>query len=164
MFSKFFKPVIAAFCFALISFLSVQTAFSADRHAGYYYPVPQTFESYISPLPTMPSVTKRSRIGLIVGLNEKQLSRHFASGYHMFAKGEVGQKLIVVAVDTNRYQTLYQLRALLAAMSSMARTSPLFAKSGAPENLNFLDLCKMAGFTQVTLSNGVDISHRIDIK
>ena len=142
----------------------VSAANAQDRHAGYYYPAVSSSENYESELPILPSVSKRSRVGLDVGLNEKQLARNFAPGYHLFAKGETAQKLIVVSTELHRYQSLFQLRALLATMTTMARTSPLFAKSGAPENLNFLDLCKMAGFTQVTLSNGTDLSHQIFIK
>ncbi|MBL4891373.1 MAG: hypothetical protein JKX91_06045, partial [Rhizobiaceae bacterium] len=78
--------------------------------------------------------------------------------------GEYSEKLIIVAVEKDRYQTLFQLRALLASMSSMARTSPLFAQTGSAENLNFLDLLKIAGFSQLTLTNGIDVSHRISIK
>lgn len=148
----------------LIWLLSATSTLSADRHAGYYYPDPVTTEDYASPLRRLPLVTKRSRVGLVVGLNEKQLARNFSPGYHMFAKGEESQKLIVISVETDRYQTIFQLRALLATMSTMARTSPLFANSGSPESLNFLDLCKMAGFTQVTLTNGIDLSHQIFVK
>ena len=156
--------IAAALLAATTGLVAEDRAFSADRHAGYYYPEVRTTEDYNSPLRRLPLVTKRSRVGLIVGLNEKQLARNFSPGYHMFAKGEESQKLIVISIESDKYQTLYQLRALLATMSTMARTSPLFANSGSPENLNFLDLCKMAGFTQITLSNGIDVSHQIFIK
>lgn len=159
--SKFCRMFVAAGLFAV---LSASAANAAETHAGYYYPAPQTFELYVSPLPVLRDVTKLSRVGLLVGLNERQYKRGFAPGYHMFGKGEFSEKLIIVAVESGRYETLYQLRALLASMSSMARTSPLFAQTGSAENLNFLDLLKIAGFSQLTLTNGVDVSHRISIK
>lgn len=148
----------------LVAFAIVNSSNASETHAGYYYPEPQTYELYVSPLPVLKDVTKLSRVGLLVGLNEKQYRRAFAPGYHMYGKGEYSEKLIIVAVEMDRYQTLYQLRALLASMSSMARTSPLFAQTGSVENLNFLDLLKVAGFSQLTLTNGIDLSHRISIK
>ena len=136
-------------------------AFSKDNHAGYYYPEPQTSETYISHLSKMASVSKRSRIGFTVGLNAKQLKRAYAPGYHMFAKGGQAQKLIIIATEEDRYNTLYRLRALMASLTANARKSPLFTESSTPEELNFLDLCKLAGFTQVTISNGRDVTHQI---
>lgn len=159
--SKFCRMFAAA---GLVAFLFANNAGAAENHAGYYYPAPQTFELYVSPLPVLRDITKLSRVGLLVGLNDRQYKRGFAPGYHMFGKGEFSEKLIIVAVENDRYQTLYQLRALLASMSSMARTSPLFSQTGSAENLNFLDLLKIAGFSQLTLTNGVDVSHRISIK
>lgn len=158
---KFFQMFVAS---GLVALLFAGNAGAAETHAGYYYPAPQTFELYVSPLPVLRDVTKLSRVGLLVGLNERQYKRGFAPGYHMFGKGEFSEKLIIVAVESGRYETLYQLRALLASMSSMARISPLFAQTGSAENLNFLDLLKIAGFSQLTLTNGVDVSHRISIK
>ena len=82
----------------------------------------------------------------------------------MFAKGARAQKLIIISNSSDRYNTLYRMRALLAALSADARTSPLFAQSPQPENLNFLDLCKMTGFERVTISDGDKIAHRIDLR
>jgi len=159
--SDFYRTILLS---GMVVLASVSLSMASETHAGYYYPEPQSFELYVSPLPILRDVTKLSRVGLLVGLNERQYKRAFAPGYHMFGKGEYSEKLIIVAVESDRYQTLYQLRALLASMSSMARTSPLFSQTGSAENLNFLDLLKIAGFSQLTLTNGVDVSHRISIK
>jgi hypothetical protein len=148
---------------ALVLGTNNSTAGAKDSHAGYYYPEPQTSETYISSQPILQSASKRARIGFTVGLNAKQLKRAYPPSYHIFAKGGQSQKLIIVSIDENRYNTLYRLRALLAALTANARTSPLFTESNIPEQLNFLDLCKMAGFTQVTITNGRDITHQIII-
>ncbi len=132
-----------------------------DSHVGYYYPEPQSTETYISRLSVLADASKRSRIGFTVGLNAKQIKRSYAPGYHIFAKGGQAEKLIIVATEENRYNTIYRLRALMAAMTASARTSPLFTESNMPEELNFLDLCKLAGFTQVTISNGRNVTHQI---
>jgi len=134
-----------------------------DKHSGYYYPKPQSTETYVSPLPVLESASKRTRVGFTVGLNTKQVARAYAPGYHIFAKGGRSEKLIIIATEEYRYNTLYRLRALMAALTSSARTSPLFTDTDIPEQLNFLDLLKLAGFTQVTISNGKDVTHQIFI-
>ncbi len=135
-----------------------------DRHSGYYYPPAQSEEVFQSLAPVLGGVNRRSRAGLVAGLNKRQIERQYDSGYHVFAKGTEAEKLIIVATQDGRYDTLYRLRALLAALTSEARLSPLFSNSGSPENLTFLDLLKMGGFTQVTVSNGKDVSHTIVIR
>lgn len=161
-------------CFKRLSFVLVligslapmmsASASDGDRHAGYYYPEPQTIEIYVSPLSTMATATKRTRIGFTVGLNARQLKRSFEPGYHIFAKGADGQKMIIVATGSDRYNTLYRMRALLAALTAEARTSPLFREAKQPENLNFLDLARLTGFTQVTISDGDTFAHRIELQ
>ncbi|MEP0943451.1 MAG: hypothetical protein ABJH63_06000 [Rhizobiaceae bacterium] len=156
-----FLPTLIAGLSALI--ISLASAHAADSHAGYYYPEPQTSETYISSLNVMPSMDKRSRIGFIIGLTKEQLQRAYAPPYHIFAKGFHAQKMIVVSSGSDRYNTLYRLRALLASLTSQARTSPLFTESRQPENLNFFDLARLAGFTQVTISDGDKLAHRINL-
>ncbi|MEM9734348.1 MAG: hypothetical protein AAF903_12815 [Pseudomonadota bacterium] len=135
-----------------------------DSHAGYYYPDPNTSEVYVSSVDPMPDASKRTRIGFTVGLNAQQLKRAYPPQYHIFAKGANAQKLIIVASGHTRYDTLYRLRALLAGLTAEARTSPLFRQAKNPENLNFLDLLRMTGFEQVTVSDGADIAHRITLR
>lgn len=137
---------------------------STDRHAGYYYPEAQTSEIYNTPIRALPRSNRRMRIGFTVGLNAKQLKRAYPPQYHIYAKGSTGEKMIIVASGEGRYDTLFRLRALLAALSSEARTSALFQKARNPENLNFLDLAKMTGFTQITLSDGDKMAHRIELR
>ncbi|MEM7302586.1 MAG: hypothetical protein AAF468_16015 [Pseudomonadota bacterium] len=157
------STVFAAICTAVF-IASVLPASAQDRHAGYYYPAAATEETYEARVDQLHNTTKRSRVGFTVGLNAKQLSRGYAPAYHVFAKGVDSEKLIIIAVEDNRYDTLYRLRALAASLTATARTSPLFSRLQSPENLTFYDLCKMAGFKQLTLSNGRDVSHRIWIK
>lgn len=148
----------------IAAFASLGHAWAGDNHAGYYYPKPQTREVYVSPHKPLPQASKRARVGFTVGLNAQQKKRAFAPGYHIFAKGAHGQKMIIVTTATSGYDTLYHLRALLASLSADARLSPLFQKIPDPENVNFLDLCRMTGFEQLTISNGVDIAHRIVLR
>lgn len=152
---------------AIALFISIGisgVALAGDRHAGYNYPEPQTEELYKSVVPPIPGVNRRSRISFIVGLDQLQKKNPYPPDYHMYAKGAESEKLIIVAVEEGRYNTLYRLRALLASMTSDARRSPLFAKIGQVERLGFYDLTRMAGFKWITITNGKDISHRVVIE
>ncbi|MEL6505360.1 MAG: hypothetical protein AAFO61_09255 [Pseudomonadota bacterium] len=150
---------------ALFVWLAVSTIAKAnDSHAGYYYPEPNTSEVYVSSVDPMPDANKVTRVGFTVGLNAQQLKRAYPPQYHIFAKGAHAQKLIIVASGHTRYDTLYRLRALLAGLTAEARTSPLFRQARNPENLTFLDLLRMTGFEQVTVSDGADLAHRITLR
>ncbi len=141
-----------------------QTASALDAHAGYYYPQPQTRESYITKVPVAPDAAESSRAAFVVGLAAQQLKSGHVPTYHLFAKGEDLEKLIIVATGDGHYDTLFRLRALLASLTSMARATPLFTQSPQPHELNFFDFCKLMGFRQVTVSNGKDLAHQIQIR
>ncbi|WP_289035225.1 hypothetical protein [uncultured Roseibium sp.] len=137
---------------------------AADLHAGYYYPAPQTHEVYVASAPVADDAEETSRAAFVIGLAAQQLQQNHAPGYHLFAKGENLEKMIIVATGDGRYDTLYRMRALLASLTSMARATPLFTQSAEPYELNFLDFCKLLGFTQVTVSDGRAIAHQIKIR
>ncbi|MEZ5792223.1 MAG: hypothetical protein R3D34_16065 [Nitratireductor sp.] len=137
---------------------------NSGRHEGYYYPVPQSEETYTSSVPELEGVNRKSRVGLVAGLIKRQLERQYDPGFIILAKGLEAEKMIIIATQDGRYDTLYRLRALIAALTSEARFSPLLQNSGAPENFNFLDLLKLGGFKELTLSNGKDVAHRIIVK
>ncbi|MDD9909999.1 MAG: hypothetical protein OXR62_09935 [Ahrensia sp.] len=134
-----------------------------DRHVGIYYPEPQTSELYFSPYPLLQGASKRSRVGFTVGLNAIQMKRGYAPTYHLFAKGAESQKLIIVATGDGHYDTLFRMRGLLAALTAEARLSPMFRQLENPEEVNFFDLIKMTGFTQITVSDGKTFAHRVDL-
>lgn len=152
-FCCFFGAALVAFC----------NAQAADKHIGYYYPEPSTTETYSSPFTTFPTADKRTRIGFTVGLNARQMKKNYAPTYHLFAKGSSAQKMIIVATGDGQYDTLFRVRGLLAAMSAEARLSPLFRQLPEPENVNFFDLVKMTGFSQLTVTDGKNFAHRINV-
>ena len=138
-------------------------AAASDLHAGYYYPVPHSREVYVARVPVAADASKRSRAAFAVGFEQQQIARGNAPDFHLFVKGNEFEKMIVVATGPGRYDTLYRMRALLAALTSQARTTPLFQQSEAPHELTFLDFCKLMGFTQVTVSDGDTLAHQIVI-
>ena len=149
----------------IVGVLGVSDSARADsKHEGYYYPPPSSEETYVARVDTMPEANRRTRIAFVTGLTAQQSQNAYPPTYHLFAKGDGAQKFILVSVDRDKYSTLYQLRALLAAMTALTRNTPLFQDSAMPENLTFLDLCKLMGVEEIVVSDGVAVAHRINIK
>ncbi len=137
---------------------------TTDRHAGYYYPSPQSSEEYIARVDTVPGSDRRTRIAFVTGLAAQQARNPFPPDFHLFAKGDGAQKFILVSVNNQKYRTLYQMRALLAGLTALSRNTPVFQDHAMPENLTFLDLCKLMGVEQLTISDGDVMAHQITIK
>ncbi len=134
-----------------------------DRYIGYYYPAPRQVEAYCARVKPLPNVNKKRRVGFIVGIKAGMSKQAYASPYSVFAKGGESKKLLIISKQNGYLNTIYRARALLAELSTSARTTPIFANSGAPEELTFLDLITMLGFETVTLSDGEQFTHQIHV-
>ena len=94
---------------------------SKPPHAGYYYPTGATEEVFESKVAALAGVNRKSRVGLVAGLTKRQLDRQYDPGYIIIAKGGDAEKMIIVATQDGRFDTLFRLRALVAALDSEAR-------------------------------------------
>jgi hypothetical protein len=136
-----------------------------DRHADYYYPVPQSTEAYVARASILPEASRRSRIAFVTHvMNEMIRKNPYPPQYAIFAKGEEAEKMIIVAIAGDSYDTIYRMRALLAMLTAVARTTPLFKEERVEDYFTYLDLCKMLGFTQLTVSDGRKFAHQIRIE
>ena len=135
-----------------------------DRHAGYYYPEPQTVEYYTARIGEAPDASSRARIAFVTAITQQDEQRGYAPSYFAFVKGVDDEKLIIVGLEDGRFNTLYRIRALLAGLTSKARLTPLFQQVQNPENLTFLDVARFMGFTQVTISDGDSLAHQIRLE
>ncbi len=142
----------------------VVSATAGERHAGYYYPEDVTVEYYKSRARTLDGAGRRRRIGFVTALTGEQLSQPYPPNYVLFAKGEKAEKLILVALNDNAFSTLYQARALLALLTARARASQLFREYAVDDVFTFIDLLKLLGFRQLTVSDGVSFAHRYVIE
>ncbi len=149
---------------AAIYVLTAVAASADDRHAGYYYPDPATTETYKARARTLAGADRTQRIAFVTGVTLKQQERPHPPILAMFAKGEEAEKLIIVGLEDGRLDTIYRARAVLAMMTATARATPIFQEYKVEEIFTFLDLCKMLGFSQVTISNGKDFAHQILIE
>ena len=156
--------LLATILLGTTSFLAspaLADAQSVNRHAGYYYPHPQTTERYSARVPIVQEADRRTRVAFTTGLTTQMLSSPSAPRFAIFAKGDLAEKLIIVGLTDDAFNTIYRLRALLAMLTAYSRSTPAFQGHPYPENLTFLDLIYLIGFEQVTISNGRDIAHQI---
>ena len=146
-----------------IAMLSPKIAVAGDRHAGYYYPPPGNAEIYQSRAKQLAGVNRTTRIGFVTGLTAQQSERPYPAQTAIFAKGTEAQKLIIISLTDGRINTIYRARAVLALLTATARTTDIFQKFRVETVFTFLDLCKMLGFKQLTISDGVTFSHQFKI-
>jgi hypothetical protein len=137
---------------------------SDDRHVGYYYPPPQTIETYEARADTLEDSDRTRRIGFVVELTAQMLSNPYPPDFAVFAKGDEAEKLLIVALRDNVIDTIYRARALLAMLTSVSRATPLFQDYGVAEVFTFFDLLKILGFAQLTISDGDGFAHQVLLK
>jgi hypothetical protein len=135
-----------------------------ERHEGYYYPVPQSSETYHSAAQLMSDTTRIRRLAFVTGMSEKMFKNPYPPPFAIFAKGDQAERLIIVSLYDGSYNTVFRARALLAMLTAVARLSPVFTYAKVDELSTFLDLCKMLGFTSVVWSDGREAAHRINIE
>ena len=135
-----------------------------DRHAGYYYPEPQTEETYEARAVTLPDSDRARRLAFVTLLTQQQLMAPYPPSLAMYAKGDEAEKLILVGLRDGPMDTLYRARGVLAMLTASARTSDLFRDYHVQDIFTFLDLLKLLGFERLTLSDGKDWAHVIYIQ
>ncbi len=154
---------LAAAAIAVSVLIGVDAASADDRHTGYYYPE-HTTEVYKARAASLPDINRKRRLAFVTAVTLKQLTRPYPPGTAMFAKGDESDKLIIIGLDDGRMNTLYRARAHLAQLTATARISPVFQDYNVEAIFTFLDLCKMLGFRQITISDGKDFAHQIRIE
>ena len=171
MLRSFLSIILGAAALTLLatgSALAQNTASSVDddgdRHAGYYYPEPSSQEVYGARAETMPQASRGLRLGFVTGFTGKQLEATYPPPYVMFAKGTEAQKLIIVAMEDDRVNSIYRARALFAMMTAFSRGLPIFRENGVEDRFTFFDLAKLLGFEQITITDGHDFAHRVIIE
>ena len=161
------RPVLPAMLglWAFVMLLAaVGPAAADDRHAGFYYPEPTSAEVYQARSFTVPESNRKVRVAFVTGITNEQNKAPYPPQAAIFAKGSEAEKLIIVALEDGRIDTIYRARAIFAQMTAVARLLPVFSELGVEDYYTFFDLAKMMGFSQITISNGRDFAHQIFIK
>ena len=139
-------------------------AVAEDRHEGFYYPELTSSEDYQARAFTLPEASRKSRIAFVTGITNEQNKAPYPPQAAIFAKGSDAEKLIIVALEDGRIDTIYRARAIFAQMTAVARLLPVFSELGVEDYFTFFDLAKMLGFQQITISNGREFAHQVVIK
>jgi hypothetical protein len=138
---------------------------ASDRHAGYYYPEPVTKEVYRPRARKMMRANKQARIAFVTSITNAMLNKvAYPPQYAIFSKGARQEKLIIVGIRDDAYNTIFRARALLARLTAVARTTRIIQEQLKPGDLTFLDLLNLLGFEQMTISDGKSFSHQITIR
>ncbi|MBI1774914.1 MAG: molybdopterin-guanine dinucleotide biosynthesis protein A [Proteobacteria bacterium] len=140
------------------------SASADDRQAGYYYPKPKSSELYVALARTLIDSDRSRRISFVNDFTAAQYARPQEPPVALFAKGDQAEKLIIVSLNDGYANTLYRMRGLLAMMTSVVRQTDLFRSLEVDELFTFIDLLKMLGFKQLTLTNGRDFAHQVFIR
>ena len=135
-----------------------------DRLEGYYYPAVTSREEYVSRAKVLKDSTRARRLGFVSAVTQQLAEQPYAPTYAMFAKGSDAKRLIIVAYGEGQLNTVYRARALFAALTGLARLTPLFQELQVEEVFTFFDLCKLLGFRTITVSDGDKFAHQITIK
>lgn len=153
---------------ALVGVIFVNSAQAGDRHAGYYYPIPATSETYNARAealePGAREDSRTRRILFVTEITNQMLARAYSPPFAMFAKGEYAEKLIITSLHEDGYNTLYRMRGLLAMLTAYSRATAFFEAQRVQDKYTFLDLLKMLDFAQVTVTDGDNFAHRIYIE
>ena len=159
-----FAPAIALAAWLAVTPSAAAQAPAADHHEGYYYPKVTSRETWPSRAKTLADVDRRKRIGFATGIAKQMSELPYAAPYAFFVKGDEADKLIIVATVDGTLNTPYRARALLATLTAFARLTPLFSEYAVEDLFTFLDLCKLLGIKQVTISDGRGFAHQVRIR
>ena len=138
-----------------------EDAEASDRHELYYYPEVTSQETYVARAPSLPDSDRQRRLGFVIGFTQQQYERPYFPPVAIFAKGTDAEKMLIVATTDGVIGSLYQARAYLAQLTSIARVSPVFVDNRVEDFYTFLDLLVLMGFEQLTISDGRTYSHQI---
>ncbi|MDX1512634.1 MAG: molybdopterin-guanine dinucleotide biosynthesis protein A [Gammaproteobacteria bacterium] len=140
------------------------TVGAADRHAGYYYPIPATSEVYEARAAILPDANRKRRILFVTELTNQMLNNPYPPPVAIFAKGAEAEKLIITSLYEDGYNTMYRMRGLLAMLSARARVTPIFREYEVEDLFTFFDLLKLLGFELVTVTDGDRFAHQIRLE
>lgn len=135
-----------------------------SQHEGYYYPRLTSRETYAARSRPQPGFDRAARLAFFTGLAQTQMSRPYAPSYALFAKGDDAQKAILVALGDEGFRTLFQGRALLAQMTTVARASQLLRELRVEELFTFFDVLRLLGFEEIVISDGRSFAHRVALQ
>ena len=149
---------------AMLVALFGSNASFAERHVGYYFPAPSSTETYEARAKTFEDSNRSRRIFFVTELTNQMMENPYPPPFAIFAKGTDAEKMIITSLYDNGYNTLFRMRGLLALLTARSRSTPVFQEYEVQDVYTFLDLLKLLGFKQLTVTDGDKFAHRIYVK
>ncbi|MCL5778036.1 hypothetical protein M1105_13690 [Limibaculum sp. FT325] len=127
----------------------------------YYYPPIGSEEVFDRDLTGAPAAERAVRVNFITQITKAQLEAPENPRFSIFAKGADADHMIIVALDDEVFATLYRARAVMAQLTSNARSTDFFQRANLATTATWFDLAKLLGFRDIVISDGRAWSHRI---
>lgn len=147
--------------FAVTIAVSFAGSAMADAQESYYYPPISSEEVFSRDLGAAPPAGREVRVGFATQITRAQLAAPESPRFVIFAKGDEAQHMIIVALDDQVFKTIYRARAVLAQLTSNARSTDFFVENGFQSTATWFDLAKLLGFDDLIISDGITWSHRV---
>ncbi|MEO1490826.1 MAG: hypothetical protein AAFV19_01575 [Pseudomonadota bacterium] len=135
-----------------------------DKREGYYYPPITSEETFSRSINNPPPANRAIRTGFITEVTKAQYAAPEAPEYAIFAKGSDADHMIIIALDDDIFRSLFRARAVMAQLSSNARSTDFFRNNDLQFVATWFDLAKMLGFKDIVISDGMSWSHKIHIE
>lgn len=136
----------------------------ADQH-GYYYPPVTSSEAFERELIRAEDPADRALRQLFFAqLRKSHATAEGQRRVEIFAKGKEATNLIVVALDDEVFRTLFRARAVLAGLTTDARSMEFFSTSAVADRATWFDLLKVLGFEDIVISDGATWSHLVVLR
>lgn len=148
----------------LILLVSSMAAAAEDRREGYYYPQITSEEVFDRTLIRAPDAISEVRTAFITEITKALLKAPANPRFSIFTKGEKDRHMIIVALDDDVFKTLYRARAILAQLTSNARSTPFFQANNFQFEATWFDLAKLLGFEDIVITDGDTWAHKIVIQ
>ncbi len=154
------RILIAAIIAVSLAVASFGGAAWAAGRDSYYYPPVNSEEVFARDLALAPIPRRAVRVGLITRITRTQLAAPESPRFVIFAKGDEAKHMIIIALDDQVFKTIYRARAVLAQLTSNARSADFFT-SNIEDYATWFDLAKLLGFDDLVISDGATWSHRV---
>lgn len=136
----------------------------ADQN-GYYYPPVTSSEAFKRELIRAEDPADRAlRQVFLAQLRKSHAEVEGQRRIEIFAKGKEATNLIVVALDDEVFRTLFRARAVLAGLTTDARSMEFFNTSPVADRATWFDLLKLLGFEDIVISDGATWSHLVALR
>jgi hypothetical protein len=157
------------FAFILLTFTASIAAAQdlkpdADQN-GYYYPPVTSSEAFKRELIRADDPADRALRQLFLAqLRKGHAEVEGQRRVEIFAKGKAATNLIIVALDDEVFRTLFRARAVLAGLTTDARSTEVFSNSTVADRATWFDLLKALGFEDIVISDGATWSHLVVLR